>query len=306
VTVEARRTIAPARAEAWAEALAAHGDPRWSVFEDVARRRACLSGFFASAAEARAAWTRLAAGLPAGLASAGQPRLAPAAEADWRESYKAHFKPWRCGRLHWVPEWERAGYRLPHGHVAVWLDPGLAFGTGNHETTRLCVEALVAWARRRPLTARAALRVTDAGCGSGILAISAAKLGCGRVAAFDIDPEAVRVARGNTRRNGVADYVRLRTGDLDTGLPPCGADLLLANIQADVLQRFAPQLMAAVAPAGTLVTSGILVEEIDRVAAAFAQPGWRLRRRTRGMWAALIATRLRPRTSRADRERSAG
>jgi ribosomal protein L11 methyltransferase len=289
VPVEVRLAIARGRVESWADALAAAGDEHWSVFEDVAARRARVSGFFPSEAEARAAWARLAAELPGGLAGGRKPRYLPVCESNWRESYKVHFKPWRCGRLHWVPEWERATYRLPRGHVAVWLDPGLAFGTGNHETTRLCVEALVEYARRHPRPQRAARRVVDAGCGSGILAISAAKLGFRNVSAFDLDPEAVRIARANTRRNRVGSRIHLRTADLVSGLPAGRADLLLANIQADVLMRFAPQLVAALSPGGRLVMSGVLREEAGVVASAFGRCGWRGRvgQCTMGPWAAL-------------------
>ena len=101
----------------------------------------------------------------------GEAVLRSLPDQDWKDSYKAHFKASRFGRLHWVPEWERKSYSLPPGDVVLWLDPGLAFGTGNHETTRLCCERLVSHAEAaarpgaRPVES---VRVIDAGCGSGI------------------------------------------------------------------------------------------------------------------------------------------
>lgn len=204
-------------------------------------------------------------------------------DQDWRDSYKAHFKAWRCGRLHWVPVWERATHVLAAGETAIWLDPGLAFGTGNHETTRLCVERLVARAEN---TARRGA-VIDAGCGSGILALSAVRLGWTDVSGFDNDPEAVRVSEENATLNDLAGAVRFTTADLVTGLPAgTEADVVLANIQADVLLRFIPQLINSIAPGGLLVLSGILARENDQVRAAYAAatPGWRVEHRLMGEW----------------------
>jgi len=144
-------------------------------------------GLFPSEKEAHEAWAELVALCPT-LVSTG-PVFRPLAEQEWRDSYKAHFKAWRFGRLHWVPLWERNEFILPTGHEVLWLDPGLAFGTGNHETTRLCVERLVEY--RESHSAHEG-SVIDAGCGSGILALSAAKLGFQNVIGFDNDPEAVR------------------------------------------------------------------------------------------------------------------
>jgi ribosomal protein L11 methyltransferase len=138
----------------------------WMVLEDRVAASAALAGYFPSPEIALAAWERIEAAMR-GLGVAAVPEVRALADEDWRDSYKAHFKPWRCGRMHWVPLWERETYALPEGDVAIWLDPGMAFGTGNHETTRLCCERLVAFANERGTGAR----VIDAGCGSGILAV---------------------------------------------------------------------------------------------------------------------------------------
>ncbi len=255
----------------------------WSVLEDVIVRRAWVVGIFAGTATARASWAELepllaAAGVPAMV----EPAWREIADADWRDSYKAHFHAWRFGSLHWVPVWEREKYRLPPGEAVLWLDPGLAFGTGNHETTRLCVERLVKLAETRGTSGR----VVDAGCGSGILALSAALLGFRSVAGFDNDPEAIRVSEENAILNRLAGRVQFMIGDLVAGLSGLQADVLLANIQADVLLRFAGKLVGAVAPGGTLVLSGILAEERMKVWAGFemAAPGWKFDSRVMGEW----------------------
>lgn len=257
----------------------------WSLLEDAIAKRAWVVGVFLTEAEARTQW----AALKPQLGSMGDPVVRALADQDWRESYKAHFKAWQSGRLHWVPVWERATHELPTGDVALWLDPGLAFGTGNHETTRLCCERLVAFAAARGTRGR----VIDAGCGSGILALSASLLGFRDVMGFDNDPEAVRVSQENAALNGMVDVVRFFAGDLDSGLAGQSADLLMANIQADVLMRYAGRLVGVVAPGGVLVLSGILAIEVDKVRNTFtaAAPGWTVEGRTLGEWCDLALTR---------------
>jgi len=257
----------------------------WSLLEDAIAKRAWVVGVFADEAAARSAWATLR---PL-LAVVAEPAIRTLADQDWRDSYKAHFKAWRSGRLHWVPVWERDSYSLPPGDVALWLDPGLAFGTGNHETTRLCCERLVVFAAARGSRGR----VVDAGCGSGILALSAALLGFKDIAGFDNDPEAVRVSQENAALNGMQGAAVFSVGDLGTGLAGRQADLLMANIQADVLMRFAGLLVGAVAPRGVLVLSGILGTEVDRVRQAFssAAPGWTIEGRAMGEWCDLMLTR---------------
>jgi ribosomal protein L11 methyltransferase len=211
------------------------------------------------------------------------------ADRDWRDSYKAHFKPWQFGRLHWVPVWERETFRAPTGDEVLWLDPGLAFGTGNHETTRLCVERLVRLSEGESRN-RA---VIDAGCGSGILALSAALLGFSDIVAFDNDAEAVRVSQENAALNNLGDRVRFFSADLSAGLAGRTAGILLANIQADVLVRFAAELVAAVAPGGTLVLSGILAVERDATRHNFEAiaRGWNCESRIMGEWSDLMLYR---------------
>lgn len=259
----------------------------WSVLEDVIAKRAWAIGIFQSEAELAQRWGELQSCLP--TAQFGVPERSVLAEKDWRDSYKAHFKAWQFGRLHWVPVWERTSFVPPPGDAVLWLDPGLAFGTGNHETTRLCVERLVALASEGKLGAR----VVDAGCGSGILALSAALLGFREIVGFDNDAEAVRVSEENSVLNELQDRVKFFPGDLVSGLVEEKADVLLANILADVLVKYAGELTRAVAPGGSLVLSGILATECATTQAAFSAivPDWKIESRTMGDWSDLLLRR---------------
>ncbi len=283
---EIRAEIPAEAAERTELALLEHGVVEWSLLEDAIARRAWIMGIFHDGAEAEAAWAALRPALPEDPAGEFLSRRLP--DTDWANGYREHFKPWTFGRLHWVPVWERESFRLPHGHSVLWLDPGLAFGTGNHETTRLCIERLVEFeaALAGGHGAAAEMRVVDAGCGSGILALSAALLGFRDVEGFDSDPEAVRISRDNAALNGLSGRVRFSTAALPDGLRGAGSHLVLANIQADVLARHSGELAAAVVPGGLLAMSGILAGEIDAVRGAFAEaaPGWAFDSRVLGEW----------------------
>lgn len=280
IRIEVRPDAVPAIEDAFAEAEEAG----LMVLEDRLAGRAWVVGYFPSDEAARTQWAPWAARSGAAW-GAGAVEVKGLADQDWKDSYKIHFRATAFGPLHWVPVWERDTFVAPAGAHVLWLDPGLAFGTGNHETTRLVAERLVEFtARRGPVG-----RVVDAGCGSGILALSAVRLGFQDVVGFDNDPEAVRVSEENAALNTLAGRVDFRVGDLDTGWPAGPSELVLANIQADVLVRFAPALLAAVAPGGELVLSGILARERDDVRAAFARlaPAWPLDSRTQGEWSDL-------------------
>ncbi|MEX2045392.1 MAG: 50S ribosomal protein L11 methyltransferase [Opitutus sp.] len=312
--VELRIEIEPQGAGAADELLIASGTGNGWILEDVVLKRAWFVGVFPDEPAARQAWRELEGGFAsAGIGCLGEPVFRALADVDWRDSYKAHFKAWHFGRLHWVPVWEKDAFQLPKGDAVLWLDPGLAFGTGNHETTRLCVERVVALATEldvaRPKTGEAGLdqpalgapnsglRVIDAGCGSGILALSAVLMGFPEVIGFDNDPEAIRVSQENAAVNGLAGKVSFFAGDLPSGLDGRQADILLANIQADVLMRFAGELVRAVAPGGALVLGGILAEENAQVRTVFEAlaAGWAMNARTMGEWSDLVL--VRPRVS---------
>lgn len=288
--VEVKGEIPSTAVDSANDVLLEQGLENWSVVEDVVAKRAWLVGICGSENQATADATKVEGLLAAiGIATIGGFSRRAMADADWRDSYKAHFRAWQFGRLHWVPVWERGTFSLPEGDAVLWLDPGLAFGTGNHETTRLCVERLVTLAESRGVTGR----VIDAGCGSGILALSAALLGYRSVEGFDNDPEAVRVSVENADLNGLASRVAFRVADLASGLAGESAEVVLANIQADVLMHHAKELIAAVAPGGSLVLSGILARENGDVRARFESHAhnWLVNARIMGEWSDVVLTR---------------
>jgi len=287
--IELRADFPPEQVETIDAQLQEVGLVDWNIVEDVIEKTAAVVGLFPTKEEATLAWAELVKLCP--LFALTKPSFRPLAEQEWRDSYKAHFKAWQFGQLHWVPLWEKDDFVLPKGHEVLWLDPGLAFGTGNHETTRLCVERLVEY---RASHSTKACSVIDAGCGSGILALSAAKLGFQNVIGFDNDPEAVRVSEENAALNGLEGRVEFFTGDLVSGLTGRRAELVFANILAPVLIEFAPQLVGAVAPEGTLILSGILASEGEEVRAAFRRvaPTWSFpESRILGEWCDVVCHR---------------
>lgn len=203
------------------------------------------------------------------------------ADKAWEREWLRDFHALRFGRRLWVrPSHEQVDQP---GAVVVELDPGLAFGTGTHASTALCLEWLDS------LTAAPA-RVIDYGCGSGILGIAALKLGAGEVQAFDIDPQALLATRENAARNGVE--ARLHIVSSATGLQP-GADVLLANILAGTLIDLTAELCSLLRPGGRYVLAGILAEQQDDVAQAFARWSDVSLFGQRGDWVALTGTRTR-------------
>ena len=258
------------------------------VIEDKPSARAWVTGYYESRELAHQGWKDFVPALDVQWLVT-EPTVNELEDKNWKESYKEHFKAWQFGRLHWVPVWERDHFRLPVGDEILWLDPGMAFGTGNHETTRLVVERLVTLAQERGSSGR----VIDAGCGSGILALSAVKLGFTAVAAFDNDPLAVEISRQNGDLNELGGKVDFYVGDLVTGLAGRQADVLLANIQADVLMKYSGELLGTLAPGGTLVMSGILATELALVRETFSTraPGWSTSSITMGEWSDLVLVR---------------
>jgi ribosomal protein L11 methyltransferase len=186
-------------------------------------------------------------------------------DSYWQNAYKEFVKPWSDRCLHWVPLWERDNIEIPEGAAVVYLDAGMAFGTGAHETTRLCARRLLDYLEAHPDKA-ATINLIDAGCGSGVLALSAAGLGFKNIYGFDFDPEAIRVCHDNIDYNPqVKTQVEFAVADLADGLNGRQGDLILANIQTDVLIPHSDHLVNAVADGGMLALSGILAKELDQV-----------------------------------------
>lgn len=195
--------------------------------------------------------------------------LSAVEDADWQNAYKEFVQPWNDRQLHWIPLWERENLQPPEGAAVVYLDAGMAFGTGAHETTRLCARRLLDYLEAHPENAEQ-IDLIDAGCGSGVLALSAAGLGFQNIYAFDFDPEAIRVCKENVVENShIRTPVSFAVADLEAGLKNRQADLILANIQTDVLLPHADCLVHAVAPGGVLALSGILAKELEEVEAHY-------------------------------------
>ncbi len=203
-------------------------------------------------------------------------------ETDWRDAWKRYFRPQHIGRRLLVkPSW--ATYEVAAGDTVIEIDPGMAFGTGQHPTTAMCLRALED--RLRPGD-----DVLDMGTGSGILAIAAAKLGAGRVLALDIDPQAVKAARENAAANRVEDVVEVREGTLPDGARGERFQLVVANISGLTIERLASAFAAALRDGGTLVVSGFLEDAVDGLGRVFAEAGLTVERvKVEGVWRAMVA-----------------
>ena len=218
-----------------------------------------------------------------GAALAGRLRWRTIREEDWAEAWKEHYEVERVGRIVIRPAWRE--YEAREGEVVVGLDPGMAFGTGQHATTRMCLLALQE--RLRP-----GQTVLDLGTGSGILAIAAAALDAGACLALDIETQAVAAARANLALNGLEDRVRVREGSLDASDADEAFDLVLANINAATIIALAPDLLAATKPGGSVVVGGIIAEREAACAETLTGAGFRLAGRLEdGDWRSLVGTR---------------
>jgi ribosomal protein L11 methyltransferase len=213
-------------------------------------------------------------------------RVRAVAEREWERVWLADWKPMRFGRRLWVTPSTAPLPEDPDAAV-VRLDPGLAFGTGTHPTTALCLQILDSL----PLAGR---RVIDYGCGSGILAIAAVKLGAAQVTAVDLDPQALLATRDNAGRNGVSSSIEVRAVDAEgTTAQLTPAFCVMANILAGPLIELAPTLTAACEPGGYLLLSGLLKTQAYAVKAAYASAFDMVQVVERDDWCCIYARRLR-------------
>ena len=190
-------------------------------------------------------------------------------EEDWANSWKAYYKPIKIGeRIVIVPAWEK--YSAEDGEIVVRMDPGMAFGTGTHETTRLVIKLLEKYIKN-------GMRVADVGCGSGILAICASKLGAGECKAYDIDPVAVKVANENIKDSGLTN-VTCEVSDLLKQVDKSGGtyDVICANIVADIIIRMMPDVGALMDENSVILASGIIVERSENVINGFEEHGFKI------------------------------
>lgn len=202
-------------------------------------------------------------------------------EEDWAESWKQYYHPIPLGRVTVVPAWQE--YTPREGEAIIRMDPGMAFGTGTHETTRLVMKMMQD-------VIEGGERVLDLGCGSGILSLCASKLGASFCAAYDIDPVAVRVAAENIREDGATNIV-CGVSDLLRSVDTSGGqyDFVLANIVADVILRLLPDVGAYMKDGGRMILSGIICPRADEVRAAVAACGFTvLEEREENDWLAIL------------------
>ena len=202
------------------------------------------------------------------------------ADEDWSETWKKFFHTEKIGERTVIkPTWE--DYEAKAEEIVVELDPGAAFGTGQHTTTALCIRAL-------ETLVKPGMTVFDVGTGSGVLSIVAAKLGAGRVEAVDFDPVAVRIAAENVRQNGVANVVRTGQSDLLKSIEG-KADLIIANIIADIIVRLFGEVKESLAAGALMLLSGIIEDRLHDVTKAAARHGFHVERieEEKG-WAAVI------------------
>lgn len=224
-----------------------------------------------------------------GAAFAGQAhdldiRTAERDEDEWRDQWKRYFTTRRIGRLALVPSWEAGGHAPAPGEITLQLDPGRAFGTGGHASTRLCLQLIEAHLPADTQT------VLDVGCGCGVLAIAALRCAPAATAvALDIDPEAVEVTEENAGINGVSGRLKAATTDLAALPVEVRFDWVLANLSGPTLLDLAPALRARLREDARLVVSGLLTEEAPRIAARFHDLGLTtLRHLQEEEWSALL------------------
>lgn len=203
-------------------------------------------------------------------------------DSEWKDNWKEFFKPKKVGkRIVVKPTWY--DYEKEEGDLVIEIDPGMAFGTGTHETTSLCLRLMEDYMADGD-------KVLDVGCGSGILAIAGALLGSPEVLGVEIDPVAVEIAQENLELNGVADVARAQYGDLTKGID-FKAEIVVANLMADLVMMLSGDVAKHILPGGKYISSGILVEKRDQVAAVIRDCGFDIVEiREDGMWCAIVAT----------------
>ncbi|WP_416197745.1 MAG: 50S ribosomal protein L11 methyltransferase [Sporanaerobacter sp.] len=188
-------------------------------------------------------------------------------EKDWAESWKKYYKPKKIGEKIVVkPTWEE--YEEKSGEIIVELDPGMAFGTGTHETTTMCIRALEKYTKPNST-------IFDIGCGSGILSIAAAKLGGKRVVGVDLDELPVKVSKENVKLNKVSDVVEIRRGNL-LDVVDEKADIIVSNIIAEIIVDLTSDITPYLKGDSIFISSGIIIEKIDMVVDALSKEGFKV------------------------------
>ena len=186
-------------------------------------------------------------------------------DSEWKDEWKKYFKPAHITRdMVICPSWEE--YQAAPGEKVIRIDPGMAFGTGTHATTRMCIELIEKYLKPEST-------FMDVGCGSGILSIAAGLCGCTNITGFDIDPDAVTVAKENVVKNGMDSITDIYQGDVTKGVPQ-KADVIAANLMAEIIISICGSIPACLSPGGVFISSGIISEKKDQVTDALKQAGF--------------------------------
>jgi ribosomal protein L11 methyltransferase len=212
--------------------------------------------------------------------SLGQVTVSEVNDMDWAENWKRYYKPIRIGdKIVIKPSWE--AFEPKEGDIVVELDPGMAFGTGTHETTILCIEALEKYVKKDAV-------VYDVGCGSGILSIVAAKLGAKKVIGIDIDDLSVKTSKENVKINGVEEIVEIVKGNLLDNVSG-KADIIVSNIIAEIIVNMIPDLKDYLIHNGIFIASGIITEKLQLVKEALIDNGFNIvEEKVMNDWAVII------------------
>ncbi len=206
-------------------------------------------------------------------------------EEDWANNWKEFFKPFSLGKNLLVkPTWENI--KNEENRIVIDIDPGSSFGTGMHETTRLCLESLENYTKEND-------NIIDVGCGSGILSIAASKLGAGEVIAIDIDQNSVETTLSLSKINGCEDKIKGIIGDLATQIKGFKADIIVANIFAHTLKRLTPDTVRLIKKGGLYITSGIITDTLDIVINSYIENEYEIiEKRNIGQWWVVIGKKL--------------
>lgn len=256
-------------------------EPKVTVFvEESDEGRAKLEEIKAAVAELK---SRQEAGEFGEGADLGKLTVTASVEDDsrWKDNWKEYFKPAKVGRTIVVkPTWEE--YEAKEGEKIIEIDPGMAFGTGTHETTSLCIRLMEDYVKP-------GMKILDVGCGSGILSITGALLGASEVLGVEIDPVAVEIAQENIELNHIGNVAKAQYGDLTKGID-FKADVIVANLMADLVMMLSADVAKHLLPGGIYISSGILTEKEVLVADTMRSLGFKIMEvKEDGMWCAIVA-----------------